>query len=74
MGAMATNVRRKAEQVNLGLDAEDHDILQAVAFVRQTSGAAVLRPVVESFLREQRDAPAVKLALEALQQARETDD
>ena len=71
---MPSQTRGKPEQVNLGLAAEDHDVLLALAFVRQTSGAAILRPVVESFLRDQRTTPAVELALKALEEARESSE
>lgn len=51
-------------QVNIRLDPRDADVLAAVAFVNDASGAEVLRPVVQEFLRKQRDDPEVQAALD----------
>lgn len=67
---MPPETKRKPEQVNVTLSPEDHDVLQALAFVEQASAASVLRPVVERFLHEQRDTPEVELALTALAKRR----
>ena len=67
---MPPETKRKPEQVNVTLSPEDHDVLQALAFVEQASAASVLRPVVERYLREQRDTPEVELALTALARRR----
>lgn len=50
-------------QVNIGLDQQDADVLATVAFLNDASGTEVLRPVVQEFLRKQRDDPDVKAAL-----------
>jgi hypothetical protein len=55
---------RARTQVNIRLDPEDADVLAAIAFLSDSSGAEVLRPIVEAFLRNQRDDPAVIAALE----------
>ena len=49
------------------------DVLAAVAFLNDASGAEVLRPVVQEFLRKQRDDPEVQEALR-LKARRRRDD
>jgi len=50
-------------QVNIRLEPRDAEVLAAVAFLNDASGAEVLRPFVEEFLRKQRLDPAVRAAL-----------
>lgn len=57
-------------QVNLLLDQEDRDLLDAIAFVGEASATEVLRPVVLRFLAAQRADPDVEAALAALQARR----
>ena len=59
-------------QVNIRLDPEDADVLAAMAFLRDSSGAEILRPVVHEFLERQRDDPAVEAALAVRRQHRQT--
>jgi hypothetical protein len=58
-------------QVNIRLDPEDANVLAALAFLSDSSGAEVLRPVVEEFLRRQRDHPDVGAALEVRKRHRQ---
>lgn len=51
-------------QVNIRLDPKEADVLAAVAFLHDASAAEVLRPIVQDFLRKQRDDPEVQAALE----------
>lgn len=51
-------------QVNIRLDPRDADVLAAVAFLNDASGAEVLRPVVQAFLSQLRDDPEVQAALD----------
>ena len=60
-------------QVNIRLDPDEADVLAAVAFLRDLSGAEVLRPVVQEFLREQSRESAVEAALEVRAQHRRSE-
>lgn len=51
-------------QVNIRLDPRDADVLAAAAFLNDASGAEVLRPVDQDFLRQPRDDPEVQTALD----------
>jgi len=57
-------------QVNVLLSQDDRDLLEAVAFVDETTASELLRPVVAAFLTKQRNEPDVKAALAALQSRR----
>lgn len=56
--------RSSRTQVNIRLEPHDADVLAAVAFLNDASGAEVLRPVVQAFLGQLRDNPEVKAALD----------
>jgi hypothetical protein len=57
--------RVRREQVNLALDADEYEVLQALVFLEGTSAPAVLRPVVSDFLRGQSSRQDVRAALGA---------
>jgi len=58
--------RARSEQVNIRLTEGEHDVLRALAFLDNTSGADVLRDVVSSHLAQQAQDPDVRSALAAL--------
>lgn len=49
---------------------EDRDVVEAVAFIDESSASEVLRPVVAAFVNKQRNDPEVQAALAALQTRR----
>jgi len=55
-------------QVNIRLKPREAEILSAVAFLNATSAAEVVRPVVEAYLSDQQNDPAVRAALEIRKQ------
>lgn len=57
-------------QVNVLLNQDEKDLLDAVAFVEEMSGPEVLRPVVLAYLTAQRQDPDVVAALAAMQRRR----
>lgn len=57
-------------QVNILLTEEERDLVEAVAFVEETTASELLRPVVAAFLTKQRNDPDVKAALGALKNRR----
>lgn len=57
-------------QVNVLLSQEDRDLVEAVAFVNESSASELLRPVVAAYLNKQRNDPDVKAALSALENRR----
>jgi hypothetical protein len=55
-----------AEQANVRLTRDEHDVLQALIFVQEVAGSSeILRPVVTQFLHKQREQEEVRLALHA---------
>jgi hypothetical protein len=63
--AMASSIRQRSPQVNIRLDASDADVLAAVAFLNDCSATEVLRPLIASYLAEQRKDPEVQAAIRA---------
>lgn len=57
-------------QVNVLLSQDERDLLEAIAFVDETTASELLRPVVAAYLTKQRNEPDVKAALAALQSRR----
>lgn len=57
-------------QVNILLTEDERDIVEAVAFVEETTASELLRPVVAAYLTKQRNDPDVKAALSALKNRR----
>jgi hypothetical protein len=57
-------------QVNILLAEEDRDLLEAIAFVEETTASELLRPVVAGYLTKQRSDPDVTRALTALRSRR----
>lgn len=57
-------------QVNILLTEEERDLVEAVAFVEETTASELLRPVVAAYLTKQRKDPDVKAALSALNSRR----
>jgi hypothetical protein len=57
-------------QVNILLTEEERDLVEAVAFVEETTASELLRPVVAAYLTKQRNDPDVKAALAALKNRR----
>lgn len=57
-------------QVNILLTEEERDLVEAVAFVEETTASELLRPVVANYLTKQRSDPDVKAALGALKNRR----
>lgn len=57
-------------QVNILLTEEERDLVEAVAFVEETTASELLRPVVAAYLTKQRNDPDVKAALGALRNRR----
>ncbi len=57
-------------QVNILLSEEERDLVEAVAFVEETTASELLRPVVASYLTKQRNDPDVAAALTALKNRR----
>lgn len=57
-------------QVNILLTEEERDLVEAVAFVDETTASELLRPVVAAYLTKQRNDPDVKAALTALKNRR----
>jgi hypothetical protein len=57
-------------QVNILLTEEERDLVEAVAFVEETTASELLRPVVAAYLTKQRNDPDVKAALTALRNRR----
>ena len=49
--------------MNVRLSPADAEVLAAIAFLNDRSVAEVVRPVIENFLREQQDDPAVRATL-----------
>ncbi len=70
MPATGPSLRSRTAQVNIRLDAPDADVLAALAFLRGGSAAEVLRPVIASFLEQQRSDPAVQAAIRARERTR----
>ena len=68
----ATSVRQRSPQVNIRLDASDAVVLAAVAFLNDCSAAEVLRPLIASYLDEQRTDAAVQAAIRARERRQET--
>lgn len=62
-------------QVNLRLSESHYRVLEALALLRESPKAAVLLPVVNTYLEEEANDPAVLEAMEALKalRARGTD-
>jgi hypothetical protein len=58
-------------QVNILLTEEERDLVEAVAFVEETTASELLRPVVAAYLTKQRNDPDVTAALAALKNRRE---
>lgn len=56
----------KANQVNIRLNQDEYDTVQALVFLDNTSASEVLRDVVAGYLKAQRSDTAVNQALEAL--------
>lgn len=56
--------------MNILLTEEERDLVEAVAFVDETTASEVLRPVVAAYLTKQRNDPDVKAALTALKNRR----
>lgn len=65
---MTTKMARR--QVNILLTEEERDLVEAVAFVEETTASELLRPVVAAYLTKQRNDPDVKAALAALKNRR----
>ena len=57
-------------QVNILLTEEERDLVEAVAFVEETTASDLLRPVVAAYLTKQRNDPDVMAALAALKNRR----
>lgn len=57
-------------QVNILLAEEERDLVDAVAFVEETTASELLRPVVAAYLTKQRNDPDVTAALIALKNRR----
>lgn len=57
-------------QVNILLTEEERDLVEAVAFVEETTASELLRPVVAAYLTKQRNDPDVNAALGALKNRR----
>lgn len=57
-------------QVNILLTEDERDLVDAVAFVEETTASELLRPVVAAYLTKQRNDPDVKAALAALEKRR----
>jgi hypothetical protein len=53
-------------QVNILLTEEERDLVEAVAFVEETTASELLRPVVAAYLTKQRNDPDVRAALAAV--------
>ena len=62
---MASSISQRSPQVNVRLDASDADVLAALAFLNDCSAAEVLRPLIASYLEEQREDAAVQAAIRA---------
>jgi hypothetical protein len=69
---MASSIQQRSPQVNIRLDASDADVLAAVAFLNGCSAAEVLRPLIASYLDEQRTDPQVQAAIRARERRQET--
>jgi hypothetical protein len=54
-----------ARQLNLRIDSDTFDVLEAVAFLEGLSLPELIRPAVENLAKELRADPAVQLALRA---------
>ncbi len=50
-------------QVNILLSQDERDLVEAVAFVEETTASELLRPVVAAYLTKQRNEPDVVSAL-----------
>ena len=57
-------------QVNILLTEEERDVVEAVAFVEETTASELLRPIVAAYLTKQRTDPDVTTALAALKNRR----
>ena len=57
-------------QVNILLTEDERDLVEAVAFVEETTASELLRPVVATYLTKQRNDPDVTAALTALKNRR----
>ena len=57
-------------QVNVLLSQDERDVLEAIAYVEESTASELLRPVVGSYLNKERNDPDVQAALTALQNRR----
>lgn len=57
-------------QVNILLTEEERRLVEAVAFVEETTASELLRPVVTAYLNKQRNDPDVVAALAAMKNRR----
>ncbi len=57
-----------SRQLNLRLTAEEHDRLEALAFLRRTTATAVARAAVETYLEAHAAEPGLTAALDALRE------
>lgn len=67
---MASSKGGRPPQVNVSLTPSDEDVLRALMFLEGKPASEVLRPSIETFLREQRSVPEVREALAVLQRHR----
>lgn len=60
--------------MNILLTEDERDLVEAVAFVEETTASDLLRPVVAAYLTKQRNDPDVTAALTALRNRRASNE
>jgi hypothetical protein len=61
-------------QINVRLDVDDHDVLEAAGFLRRTSVGELVRPSVERLIGDLKRDPAVRAALLAREEHQATQE